>query len=192
MEKIPLLLIDIENWRFCLYKAPNDDLYCDFPYSPVSYADFSMLLKLNPLEVDKIKADRNYLFEMSDHVRDNYKIFLQRALNEKDFLLLDKNDLLEVYSNSMSNNKNKFIEFCVQNKVKGCENYIQEFDKIQDDIYTKIDKITPNGMQLTSNEIENFCSEYSKEKYLWIRDKGIQALNRWLIWMCWHEGILKS
>ncbi len=189
---LSLFLIDIENWRFRLYEAPNNDLYCDFPYSPVSYVDISILLKLTAQETAKIKADRNHLFTMSDDVRDNYKIYLHRALNSKDFLQLDKNDLLEVYSHPMGNRKNEFIAFCKKNKVQEAENYIKEFNKIQEVLYKKINDITPNGGQLSSDKIEEFSFDYCTENYLWIRESGIKALNRWLIWMCWHEGILSK
>ena len=53
-------------------------------------------------------------------------------------------------------------------------------------------KITEPNLQLTTREIETISTDFCKSKIEWIDSKGIKAVNRWLIWMCWHEGILKK
>lgn len=179
MEQTALLMIDIESWRFCLYEAPNNDLYCDFIYSPVSYADFSLLLKLTPQETEKVKADRNNLLAMADHVRDNYKNYFDRAVKGKDFLLLDKNNLLEIYAHSTGNQIEEFNVFFSKHKIKGAENFKAEFDCVQQTLLDKIIAAAPNKT-LSASEIETFCTDYCTENYPWTRNHGIQALNRWL------------
>jgi hypothetical protein len=102
-----------------------------------------------------------------------------------------KNKLLDIFSYEFGNRGNDLFQYCLDNGIEHFAYIKAEFDSIQNDLYRYIDKITPHNKQLTPIEIQAKAAEYCKMKYNWINDSGIEALNRWLIWMCWHEGILK-
>lgn len=85
MTKTILTEIDKENWRFTLYESPDSNWYGDFIYSPQSFVDLSMLLKLSDEEKASASHNREFLIELSEKIRNNYKDYLQRALNRKDF-----------------------------------------------------------------------------------------------------------
>ncbi|MCZ8329861.1 MAG: hypothetical protein O9282_00970 [Flavobacterium sp.] len=88
MEKIKLFQIDIENWRFTLYESQSKELYASFPYSPRSFIDLEIFIKLTEEEKIKAKNDRNFLLEISDDVRNNYKNYFSRTINFGDFKLM--------------------------------------------------------------------------------------------------------
>ncbi|GGC86768.1 hypothetical protein GCM10011508_12520 [Flavobacterium lutivivi] len=81
--------IDIERWKFILYKSENDDFYCDFSYSPVSYCDMLLLIKLTEEEKNETKLNRDYLVKLSEKVSYYFRDYLPRALNRKDFEFVD-------------------------------------------------------------------------------------------------------
>ena len=106
--------------------------------------------------------------------------------------MIDKNDLINYYSSSMGNSENKFIDFAISKGITDYKNQIKEFTLIQNQVYDHIFKFTEPNLKLTSQEIESLSREFCKSHFKWLDSKGIKALNRWLIWMCWHEGILKE
>jgi hypothetical protein len=73
--KISLTEIDRERWRYILYQSINNDIYGDFSYQPTSFVDTSILIKLDQSETQKIKTDRDSLFQFSDFIRNNYGQF---------------------------------------------------------------------------------------------------------------------
>ena len=81
--------IDIENWKFILYKSENNDFYCDFNYNPVSFCDMLMLIKLTPEEKNETLLNRDYLVRLSERVSYNCTEYLPRALNRKDYDFID-------------------------------------------------------------------------------------------------------
>lgn len=105
---------------------------------------------------------------------------------------IDKNQLLDLFSSSMGNSEYKFMEFAESNDIQNYSTIIEEFKAIQDQIYNYILEITEPNIQLSATEIEKASIGYCTKKYTWINETGIKAINRWLIWMCWHEGMLKQ
>lgn len=106
--------------------------------------------------------------------------------------MIDKNKLIDNYSASMGNRERDFIEYATKNGITEYEELIKEFKSIQNFVYDYIYKITEPNIQLTAKEIDSKSVEFCKSKIDWINKKGIKAVNRWLIWMCWPEGILKK
>jgi hypothetical protein len=84
------------------------------------------------------------------------------------------------------------IEYSIKNNIVDYQSIIQEFKSIQNGIFNYIWKITEPDKQLSIFEIEKECAAYCFENCSWINEMGLKSLNRWLIWMCWHEGILKN
>nr|WP_321453186.1 hypothetical protein [uncultured Carboxylicivirga sp.] len=106
--------------------------------------------------------------------------------------MIDKNELIDNYSESMGNRESGFIEYATKNGISEYRALIQEFKSIQNQVYDYIYKITEPNKQLTAQEIESISFEFCTSIIDWIDKKGVKAVNRWLIWMCWHEGILKK
>ncbi|GAF05995.1 hypothetical protein [Saccharicrinis fermentans] len=106
--------------------------------------------------------------------------------------MIDRNELLDQFSAPMGNSENKFIDYAKSNGIVDFKELILEFNTIQSMVYDYIYKFTEPDLQLTGDEIEVICHDFCENKIDWINDKGIKALNSWLIWMCWHEGILKK
>ena len=85
MTKTILKEIDQENWRFTLYESPDSKWYGDFIYSPQSFVDLSMLIELSDEEKKSALQNRDFLIELSEKIRNNYKDYLNRSLNQEDF-----------------------------------------------------------------------------------------------------------
>ncbi len=85
MTKTLLKEIDEENWRFTLYESPDFNWYGDFIYSPQSFVDLSMLIELTDTEKKSALQNRDFLIELSEKIRNNYKHYLNRSLNQEDF-----------------------------------------------------------------------------------------------------------
>jgi len=85
MKKILLSKIDEENWRYTLYESPNGKWYGDFTYSPQSFVDLSMLIELTNEETKSASDNRDFLIELSESIRNNYKDYLTRSLIREDF-----------------------------------------------------------------------------------------------------------
>lgn len=85
MPKINLTEIDDENWRFTLYETSDKKWISSFSYSPQSFIDLEMLIELTDDEKVKAESDRQFLIDMADRVRNNYKGFLERALNRDNY-----------------------------------------------------------------------------------------------------------
>ena len=104
---------------------------------------------------------------------------------------MDKNLLLNEFFNQFGYNKEHFLEFTDTYEIANVESLIKEFSGIQDKIYDAIWKLTKPDKKLSEKEIKEFSNKYLKENWNWIDQIGIDAVNRYLLWMCWHEGILK-
>jgi hypothetical protein len=102
-----------------------------------------------------------------------------------------KNILLNLFL-SQFGIEDVFINYAIKNGIDNYQDIINEFKSIQKNIFDYIWKITEPDKQLTSFEVEEECAMYCFENYQWINEIGLKALNNWLIWMCWHEGIIKK
>jgi hypothetical protein len=71
MPKIKLKKIDIERWRFILYKTPDNMWIASFSYSPRSFIDLSMLIELTEEEKNKAIESRDYLISLADTIRND-------------------------------------------------------------------------------------------------------------------------
>ena len=90
MHKVKLNRIDIERWRYVLYETPDRKWIARFSYSPQSSIDLSMLIELTNDEKVKAESDRQFLIDMADNIRNSYKGFIERALNQNDYVFDDE------------------------------------------------------------------------------------------------------
>ncbi|GAF05997.1 hypothetical protein [Saccharicrinis fermentans] len=58
--------IDSENWRFTLYESAEGNWFADFPYSPQSFIDLSILLELTDNEKANAQKNRQFLIDFSE------------------------------------------------------------------------------------------------------------------------------
>jgi len=82
--------IDEENWRFTLYESENGKWIADFPYSPRSFVDTSILIELTESEKSNGIKDRKFLINLSKKIRNDYNNYLNRALNRNDYVFNDE------------------------------------------------------------------------------------------------------
>ena len=105
--------------------------------------------------------------------------------------MMDKNQLLGIYSLHFGNRENNLLEYGKRNGIKNIDDIIKEFSNIQGELFDYFwKKAAPDG-QLYYDEIKAQAFEYCNEKYKWMNDMGKESLLRWLVWICWHEGLLK-
>ena len=104
----------------------------------------------------------------------------------------DKNILLEKFSNHFGNKKREFLEFAQEKGFENPDQIIENLENIQDFLFNHVLEVTMPDKNLNANELKIISENYLKNKYSWIDETGIEAINRWLFWMSWHEGILKS
>ena len=103
----------------------------------------------------------------------------------------DINILLDKFSYHFGNKTNDLLEFAQENGFENPELIIKDLQTIQSDIYNYVWEITSPDKRLTGTEIQIISQKYLTGKYNWINEMGIEAINRWLFWMTWREGILK-
>lgn len=102
-----------------------------------------------------------------------------------------KNLLLEKFFKTFDLDKQGLIRFCTENNIDNSSFIIEEFEEIRTKIYDHLWKITEPNLRLNADEIVANSCKYLKDNYKWIDDDGIKSVNNFLLWMCWHEGILK-
>ena len=127
----------------------------------------------------------NYITNNSESLYNFKVIFLE--VNQ--IKLQQKNSLLKVYLSQFGIGK-LAENYAIACNIKNYQECINEFKLIQENIFDYIWKITEPNKQLSAYEIEKICATYCFEHYQWINEIGLKALNSWLIWLCWHEGIL--
>ena len=85
MKKTILKEIDEENWKFTLYESQDSNWYVDVVYSPKSFVDLSMLIKLTEEEKKTVINSRENLIKLCDKIRDNYEDYLSQSINRENF-----------------------------------------------------------------------------------------------------------
>lgn len=103
---------------------------------------------------------------------------------------MDKNFLLDQYSHSVSNNETALKHYCLSNDVEHVDQLIAEFNSMQRYLLEYVQENTEDGDKHTPDEVAEMTAEYCKKRYPWINPMGIHAMNRWLMYKCWDEGIL--
>jgi len=103
----------------------------------------------------------------------------------------DKNNLLYVFLSQLGIGELAKV-YAEENGIDNYQDAINEFKLMQKNIFDYIWEITEPDKKLSQHEIETTCAVYCFEHYQWINEIGLKALNSWLLWLCWHEGILKE
>jgi hypothetical protein len=78
MNKVEKL--DVEPWKFIVYEVDELYWFVSFSYSPVSFVDLSMIIKLTDEEKINAELDRQFLIDFSDKLRNDYKPYLIRSV----------------------------------------------------------------------------------------------------------------
>lgn len=96
-----------------------------------------------------------------------------------------------MFSSTFFINGEKMKEYFETNNLENFDEILKEFEEMRIDTFNMIWKESTH-LQFTNKEVESLSKKYLKENYPWINDVGIKAVNNHLLWMCWHEGIIKS
>ena len=83
------ILIALTAISFILYKSDNGKWFADFPYSPISAIDLSMLIELTDSEKAMAENDRQFLINFSETIRNRYSEYFHRALNRDNYTTND-------------------------------------------------------------------------------------------------------
>ena len=102
-----------------------------------------------------------------------------------------RNELLQKFFITFDLDKEGLTNFCLKNNIENISEIIAEFKDIRKEIYDYLWQITEPNLKLLPAEIVRFSKIYLMEHYIWIDDQSIKSVNNFLLWMCWHEGIMK-
>lgn len=70
------------------------------------------------------------------------------------------------------------------------ESIYKEFESMRRNVLEYLWKETEPDIQLSQHQIVDLSKKYLEENYPWINKQGIKSVNNYLLWMCWHEGLL--
>ncbi|PZU16783.1 MAG: hypothetical protein DI622_11215 [Chryseobacterium sp.] len=87
-QKIELKEIHKENWKYILFESIDRELYIEIPYSPISFFQASMLIKLTNEEVRQHFKDNTFLIKLSEEISYHFNRYMSRSLSYCDFKLL--------------------------------------------------------------------------------------------------------
>ncbi|MBW8358361.1 MAG: hypothetical protein K0M63_01010 [Weeksellaceae bacterium] len=104
---------------------------------------------------------------------------------------MDKNELLHLFSSVFSLDRDGMTLYFNRNNLADCDKVLNEFDEIRAKVYEYLWNVSQPNLTLNIVQIEALSFSFLKENYPWINEKGFKALNRYIHWICWHEGILK-
>lgn len=82
--------IDEQPWLYVLYEVNKIDWFLLIPYSPVSYVDTEMCIKLTDQEKNAVKKDMAWLKNFSEKVRFSPDKYLGRAVPKELQKKIDK------------------------------------------------------------------------------------------------------
>lgn len=87
-------------------------------------------------------------------------------------------------------NNEAVIAYALKNNIEDYKELMEIFRDIRsktlDNLWkTSIDK------QLTANEISTILKLYCVKNATWLNDDSFKSLLHWLMYMSWHDGILK-
>ncbi len=85
-KKQQLKKIDSVSWTYILYESSNQDWLCDFPYSPRSYVDISMLIRLTDEEKQKAQESKQFLFDFSKKFKDDHTLYYHREVKRSEYI----------------------------------------------------------------------------------------------------------
>ncbi|MDO3426703.1 hypothetical protein QWT87_17620 [Chryseobacterium sp. APV1] len=102
---------------------------------------------------------------------------------------MDKNIILEKFSSTFFIEGEKMKNYFIINNLENFDEVLTEFEDMRKKAFDIIWEKSEHT-KLTSKEVENLSEKYLKENYPWINIKGIKAVNNYLIWLSWHEGII--
>ena len=102
----------------------------------------------------------------------------------------DLNDLIDIYSQPMANARSSLADHIEANGIDASPDEVAaSIRELQNDLLGRV-WTTDTGVTYDLGELDEIVCEYSRSERPWLNDKGRNGLLRWLIWMCWHEGLL--
>lgn len=106
--------------------------------------------------------------------------------------MIDKNKILAKFSTTTSIAKEEMQDYFKSNGYENFEAVYAEFNQIRESVFAYLWKITEPNLKLTRNQIMSTSADFLKERYSWIDEEGIASFRDYILWMCWHEGLIKQ
>ena len=105
--------------------------------------------------------------------------------------MIDKNIILDKFSSTFSIAKGEMQNYFHENCYKDFKAIYKELADMRIRVFDFLLVKTQPNLQLTEHEIIASSEMFLRENYHWIDKKGIKSVNNHILWMCWHEGLLK-
>lgn len=105
---------------------------------------------------------------------------------------MDKNEILREFSGTFFIEREKMNNFFEKNNLENFDEILNEFESMRAKAFDFLWNESESKINLTSKEIEDLSRTYLSNNYPWINDAGIKAVTNHLVWMCWHEGVMKN
>ncbi|MGC4128112.1 MAG: hypothetical protein QM564_00835 [Bergeyella sp.] len=105
---------------------------------------------------------------------------------------MDKNELLDKFSNTFWIEKDKMQTHFSKNNLENFDETLVEFEEMRNKVFDFIWRFTEPNKTLSPDEISDITNKYLLKNYSWIDEKGIKSVQNHILWMCWHEGIMKT
>jgi hypothetical protein len=87
-QKIELKEIYKEHWKYILFESIEKELYIEIPYSPISFFQASMLIKLSKEEIKQHFEDNTFLIKLSEEISYHFNRYTKQSLSYCDFSIL--------------------------------------------------------------------------------------------------------
>ncbi len=105
--------------------------------------------------------------------------------------MIGKNIILNKFSSTFWIEKEKMQSYFKQKGYNDFESVYGELEEMRVRVFDFLLMKTEPNLQLSEHEIVELSVTFLKENYPWINKKGIKSVNNHILWMCWHEGLLK-
>ncbi len=89
----------------------------------------------------------------------------------------------------MHNDEYALREYCATGDIPDYRQLVHEFTGMQKDLFEYAKSQVTEDEKLSPDELAEITSEFCRIHYDWIENVGKHALNRWLVYRCWQEGI---
>lgn len=104
---------------------------------------------------------------------------------------ITKNIMFGISMEKFGMNNEAVIAYALKNNIKDYVKFVKIFDSIRSKTLDNLWKLSTNK-QLTAIEIETVSKLYCAENAIWLNEDNFKSLLHWLMYMSWHDGLLKD
>lgn len=98
------------------------------------------------------------------------------------------NEALRRYSHAMGNRKADLSDYLADvGEAERLDDLVAGFRALQNGLFARAEAEN-GGKPVSGKTLESMAMSLMDPE--WLDDRGRTALVEWLVWMCWHEGLL--